>query len=102
MKSILTLGVPLVQAGKGSVKCNRDCVICGSVGEVCKLVWVQGVWNDGVDVSNDQSFKAFHGYRCECYWAKFILTCYLGVIGHRDIQRALTVFCSSAVVVRVH
>jgi hypothetical protein len=53
----------------GSVECNRDCVICGSVGAVCELEWVQGVWDDGVDVSHDQPFKAFHGFRCECYGA---------------------------------
>ena len=28
--------------------------------------WVQGVWDDGVDVSHDQPIKAFHDYRCEC------------------------------------
>ena len=48
---------------------NRDGVICGSVGSVCELEWVQGVWCDGVDVSNDQPLKAFHAYRCECYEA---------------------------------
>jgi hypothetical protein len=31
------------------------------------LYWVQNVWDDGVEVSHDQPFKAFHGYRCECY-----------------------------------
>jgi hypothetical protein len=42
-----------------------------SVGVVCELEWVQGVWDDDdvVDVSYDQPFKAFHGYRCECYGA---------------------------------
>ena len=34
-----------------------------SVGAVCKLEWVQGVWDDGVDVSHDKPFKALHGYR---------------------------------------
>ena len=34
------IGVPFVQVGKGSVDCNRDCIICGSVGAVCKLEWV--------------------------------------------------------------
>jgi hypothetical protein len=52
---------------KGSVECNRDCFICGSVDVVCKLEWVWGFWYNGVDVSHDQPFKAFHGYRCECY-----------------------------------
>ena len=50
---------------------NIDCVICGSVGAVCELEWVQGVWDHGVDVSHDQSFKAFHGYRCECFGVVF-------------------------------
>ena len=36
---------------------------------VYKLEWVQGFWDDRVDVSHDQHFKAFHGYRCECYSA---------------------------------
>jgi hypothetical protein len=45
------------------VECNRDCIICGSVGSVFKLDWVQVVWDDGVDVSHDQSFKALYGYR---------------------------------------
>ena len=36
---------------------------------VCELEWVQSVWDDGVDVSHDQPFKAFHGFRCECYEA---------------------------------
>ena len=40
------IGVPFVQVGKGSVECNRDCVICGSVEAVCELEWVQGVWDD--------------------------------------------------------
>ena len=35
------IGVPFVQVRKGSVECNRDCVICGSVGAVCELEWVQ-------------------------------------------------------------
>ena len=61
------VGVPFVQVRKGSVECNIDCVICGSVGVVCELEWVQGVWDEGVDVSKDQPFKAFHGCRCECY-----------------------------------
>ncbi|KAM9398495.1 double C2-like domain-containing protein beta [Salvelinus alpinus] len=47
------------KVGKGSVECNRDCVICGSVETVCELEWVQVVWDDGVDVSHDQPFKAF-------------------------------------------
>ena len=33
------------------------CVICGAVGAVCKLEWVYGFWDDGVDVSPDQPFK---------------------------------------------
>jgi hypothetical protein len=28
-----------------------EIVICGSVGAVCESEWVQGVWDDGVDVS---------------------------------------------------
>ena len=59
--------VLLVQVGEGSVECNRDYVICGSV----ELEWVQGVWDDDVDVSN-VPFKAFYGYRCECYGAVVI------------------------------
>jgi hypothetical protein len=51
--------------GQGSVECNRDCVIFGSVREVCELEWVKDVWDDGVDVSHDQSFKSLCGYRCE-------------------------------------
>ena len=45
------------------MECNSDCVICGYVGAVCEVGWVQGVWDDGVDVSHDQTFKAFHGYK---------------------------------------
>jgi hypothetical protein len=63
------VGVPFVQVGKGSVECNRDCDICGTVGVECELEWVQGVWDDGVDVNHDQPFKAFVGCRCECYKA---------------------------------
>jgi hypothetical protein len=48
-----------------------EIVFCGSVGAVCELEWVQGIWDDGV-VSHDQPFKAFHGYRCECYRAIII------------------------------
>jgi hypothetical protein len=36
------------------------------------LEWVQDFWYDGVDVSHDQPFKVFHGYRCECYGAVVI------------------------------
>ena len=36
----LTVGVPFVLVGKGSVEINSDCIICGSVGAVCKLEWV--------------------------------------------------------------
>ena len=46
-------------------------------------MWVQCVWDDGVDVSHDQPFEAFHGNRCERYVAKVIQTGYLGVLGHR-------------------
>ena len=42
--------------------CNRDCIICGSVGAVCELEWHQGVWDGGVDVSHDKPFKTFQGY----------------------------------------
>ena len=56
------VGVPFVQVGKGSVECNRDYVIFGSLGVVCELEWVQGVWVDDVDVSHDQPFKAFNCY----------------------------------------
>jgi hypothetical protein len=34
--------------------------------------WVQGFWDDGVDVSHDQPFQAFHGNRCKCYGAVVI------------------------------
>ena len=51
------IGVPLVQVGEGSVECNRDCFICGSVGAVCELEWLQGVWDDVVDMSHDQPSK---------------------------------------------
>jgi hypothetical protein len=37
------------------------------LGRYAKLEWVQGFWDNGVDVSHDQPFKAFHGYRCDCY-----------------------------------
>jgi hypothetical protein len=66
MNSILT-GITLVRVGGTSVECNTDGIICESVGAVCELEWVQGVWDDGVDVSHDQPFKAFHGYRCKGY-----------------------------------
>ena len=39
--------------------------IASSVGAVSKLEWVQCVWDDDVDVSHDQPFKAFHGYGYE-------------------------------------
>jgi hypothetical protein len=67
-----SVGVPLVQVGEGSVECNEDLVICGFVAAICELEWVQGVRDDGVAVSHDLSFKAFHGYRCECYGAVVI------------------------------
>ena len=66
------------------MECNRDCIICGSVGAVCELEWVWGFWDDGVDVSHDQPFNALHGYRRECYWAVVILAGYLRILGHRD------------------
>ena len=40
------------------MECSRDCIICGSVGAVFEFEWVQGVWDDGVDVSHDQYFMA--------------------------------------------
>jgi hypothetical protein len=46
--------------------------------------WVQGVWDDDVDVSHDQPFKTFNGHRCECYGAIVIYTSYLRVLGHRN------------------
>jgi hypothetical protein len=39
------------------VECNRDGIICGSVKAVCKLEWVLGFWDDGVDVSHDTSLS---------------------------------------------
>ena len=42
------IGVPLIQMGEGSVECNRDCILYRSVGVVCKLEWVEGIWADGV------------------------------------------------------
>ena len=48
--------------GKGSVECNSDCVICGSVVAVYELESAQGVWDDGVDVSHDQPFKGYEYY----------------------------------------
>jgi hypothetical protein len=53
--------------GEGSVECNKDCIICGSVGVLYELEWILGVWDDDVDVSHDQPYKTVHGYRCECY-----------------------------------
>jgi hypothetical protein len=35
-------------------RCNRDGLICGSVVAVCELEWVQGFWDDCVDVRHDQ------------------------------------------------
>ena len=49
------------------MECNRVCIICGSVSAVCKLEWVYGFWDNGVDVSHDQPFKALHSNRRECY-----------------------------------
>ena len=34
-------------------------------------------------------FKAFPDYRCECYRAIVIYTCYLGILGHRDYSGLL-------------
>jgi hypothetical protein len=62
-----TVGVPFVRVGKGSVECNRDCIICGSGVSVCKLEWVLGFWDKGVDMSHDKPFKALGGYTRECY-----------------------------------
>ena len=36
------------------------------------LGWVGGFWDNGVDVSHDQPFKALHGYRRECYGSEVI------------------------------
>ena len=42
------------------------------LGVVCKLEWLEGFRDDGVDVSHDQPFKALHVYRHECYEAVVI------------------------------
>ena len=55
--------IPRVVSLMISLEGNKDCVTCASVGPVCELEWVQGVWDDGVDVSPDQPFKTFLGYR---------------------------------------
>jgi hypothetical protein len=67
MNSIFTKVFLLSRCERESVECNRDCIICGSVGAVCKLEWVSGFLDNGVDVGHDQPFKALHGYRRECY-----------------------------------
>ena len=46
-------------------RCDRA-VWSGSDGVVCKLEWVYGFWDNGVDVSHYQRFKALHGYGYEC------------------------------------
>ena len=61
-----TVGVPFLMVGVWSAKC-MECIICGFVEAVYKLEWAQGVWDDRVDVSYDQPFKAFYDYRCERY-----------------------------------
>ena len=76
--------------GKGRLECKRDCVICGSIGAICELKWIQGVWDDGVDVSHDQPFKTFNGYRCECYqsWViviRQVTMAFLGCFKHVGI-----------------
>ena len=52
---------------KGQCGVQYRLLICGSVEAVCNLELVQAFWDDVVGVSHDQPFKAFHGYRCECY-----------------------------------
>ena len=49
----------------------------------------QGFWDNGVDVSHDQPFKALHGYRHECYESVVI---YLRFLGHRDYGGLLETF----------
>ena len=83
MNSILTQ-VFLLCRWERAVWSAIEIVICGSVWVVCELELIQGFWNDGVDVSHDQPFKAFHGYRYECYGAIVIQTDYIGVLGLRD------------------
>jgi hypothetical protein len=86
MNSIPTYSV---QVDEGSVECNRDCVICGSVGMVCELEWVQGVWDDGVNVSLSKHFMAIdmsatgdsHLGRLPLLLYYYLY--YLGILGHR-------------------
>ena len=66
------------------MECNRDYIICASVGAVCKLEGVLGFWDNGGDVSHDQPFKALHGYRCEWVGSHLGRLPYLTVPGHRD------------------
>jgi hypothetical protein len=67
--------------GEGSVECNLDFVY-GSVGAVCKLEWVEGVWDNGIDVCHNQPLEAFHDYRCECNRVVVIVASSLGVLGN--------------------
>jgi hypothetical protein len=39
------------------------------IGVVCEFKSVWTVWDDGVDVSQEQPFKEFHAYICKCYGA---------------------------------
>ena len=48
---------------------DLDLALGHSVWAVCKLEWLIAFWDNAVDVSHDQPFKAHHGYRRECYGA---------------------------------
>ena len=63
---------------------------------VCKLEWVQGVWDDGADVSQDQAFKALHHCRlCVLQSFRQVTLAFLGTLN--PIRKPFVASSSSSI-----
>lgn len=56
----------------GSVECYGDCILCGSVPPVGKLVAVQVRWDAVLDVFQDEPLKAFHDNGGQGNWVMIV------------------------------
>ena len=59
----------MLQVGQCTMKCYGDCVLCGTVPPVGKLMRVQACRDDVLDILKDEPLKALHDDWGEGDWA---------------------------------
>ncbi len=76
------IGVVIVQVCKGCVESCDDCILCGSIYSVCKLMFIMISRNGRLDVGEDEPFKTLGNDGCQSNWSVVVKAVHCAFLWH--------------------